>query len=366
MKKYFNNTLALLVFVVILLGCAKDQRIESVSSETEEGKVLVHLLLGGDNPVNESTQTRSFSPNDLIGVQIYEGSTPYAYGLYDDVSLLNFYLHSDKSYSFECAVVIDGKNKLKHFSKDLYVHYYEGDTYHHARFYFQDASRCYFSGYLMPFVTKTYSFTTSNKCYYYSGPSLNTTYYSTSNYFTHLDKGQITNSINSVWGKGVDSKPSAKDKYSAAEKLYGKVTNYSTQCAGVLNIELKRLSFGLMYSILGITDGNVSITIKNGDKTFISDSNISAETVSSSKVFAFYDGSSAYQYADNYAENFTVGVIWNRGVGVTQDLGTKTIQLRRNAINHVKINLNATTRSSNLSITLEEPETVVESYSFGN
>lgn len=346
---------------VIISACSKELMPE-VNPDGE--MVLVHLNLGGEIDIEDMPLTKAFTTDDLIGIQIYEGSTPYAYGLFDNAANLSFYLHSGKQYKFECAVVKNGKNKLTLFSQNYYVHYYEGDTYQTARFYSGDASRDRFSGYLMPFVTKNYSKGNS------FGPTLNTKYYTSSNYFTLLSKGQITCSKNSVsstnnmYGSG--ARPSEKYKYSEIEKYYGVLSNYTAQSETTINMELKRLSFGVKYSVAGITDGNVSITIKNAEQTFFSDSSISSDKTSESKVFAFYDGDSAYTYADNYAENFIVGVVWNRGVGVTQDLGTKTVQFKRNAVNHVKINLSTSTKSAGIAVSLEEPEITNETYSFGN
>ena len=64
--------------------------------------------------------------------------------------------------------------------------------------------------------------------------------------------------------------------------------------------------------------------------------------------------------ADNYTENLTVSLSWERGVGVTQDLGSKQIQVKRNVMNVVRIQLGADDGDAGIGITTEE-ETEMES-----
>jgi hypothetical protein len=155
-------------------------------------------------------------------------------------------------------------------------------------------------------------------------------------------------------------------KYPNADRYYGEVSNYIAASGGSLSIPLKRVSFGVSLYVSGITDGNVSVTIKNSVQTFANNTNITEDTQFGTTIWSFFDLKSAWQYADNYTENFTVSVVWNRSVGVTQNLGTKTIQFKRNTVNRVKINLGTTTKSSGLAIELEDPEIINESYEFGN
>ncbi len=154
--------------------------------------------------------------------------------------------------------------------------------------------------------------------------------------------------------------------YVNADRFYGEVSGFTPSNESSLSISMKRVSFGVSISVSGITDGNVTVTIKNNVKTIQTISNITQDTEYGTTAWSFNDLKSAWQYADNYAENFTVGVVWNRGVGVTQDLGTKTVQFKRNAVNHVKINLSSSTKSSGVAVSLEEPVITNETYSIGN
>lgn len=151
-----------------------------------------------------------------------------------------------------------------------------------------------------------------------------------------------------------------------SDRFYGEVSGFTAAGNGSLSIPLKRVSFGLSLSVTGITDGSVSVTIKNDNQTFLSNTGISQDTQFDTTCWSFYDLKSAWQYADNYAESFTVGVVWNRSVGVTQDLGSKTVQFKRNAVNRVNVNLGSATKSAGLAISVEEPEITTETYTVGN
>ncbi len=113
MKKIIN--VLAVIAAVTLPGCTKEHSPE-VNSDGE--MVLVHLNLGGEIDVEETPLTRAFTSDDLIGVQVYQGSDYYAYGLFDDVSKMKIYLHSGKTYKFVCTVVKNGKSII--FQRDNY------------------------------------------------------------------------------------------------------------------------------------------------------------------------------------------------------------------------------------------------------
>ena len=71
------------------------------------------------------------------------------------------------------------------------------------------------------------------------------------------------------------------------------------------------------------------------------------------QVFSFQDLYSAWQYADNYTENVTISIQWKRSIGITQDLGSKTIQVKRNQMNIVHVKLGASDGSARIGIETE-------------
>ena len=109
---------------------------------------------------------------------------------------------------------------------------------------------------------------------------------------------------------------------------------------------MKRTAFGLQYQVSGVSDGTVSIKIKNDSETFVDNTSITSDYTSQELIYTFSDVYSAWKYSDNYTENVTVSASWLRGIGITQDLGSKVIQIKRNRMNIVRIKL-ATDESGN-------------------
>lgn len=340
MKKIIN--VLAVIAAVTLPGCTKEHSPE-VNPDGE--MVLVHLNLGGEIDVEETPLTRAFTSDDLIGVQVYQGSDYYAYGLFDDVSKMKIYLHSGKTYKFVCSVVKNGKNIVgkresiwisSSTRRDYWLPYSASDD--ERKFYFPNEL------YSLPFLISGDS-----------GMDLN-------NEFIYTSGGHFYPCLEYGWlDTGNDY-----NKYPQADRFFGEVNGFTAVGSGSVSIPLRRVGFGLSLSVSGITDGSVSVTISNSYRTFVNNTGITQDTQFGTTTWSFFDLKSAWQYADNYTENFTVGVIWNRGVGVTQNLGTKTVQFKRNAVNHVKINLSSSTKASGVAVSLEEPVITNETYSIGN
>ncbi len=332
---------------VVLFGCTK----ETISTENPEGgdMVLVNLNLIGEVSVDETPLTKAITSDDLIGIQVYQGSEYYAYGLFDDVSKMNIYLHSGETYKFVCTVVKNGKNIV-----------YSGQGNGDVPSYITSDIGTYGlenGGYGLPFLVFNQRYKSYGRWYRsYSGMALNNAFiYDNIKCFDCLQYGSIT--VNNS---------STNQKYPQAERFYGEVSGFTAVGNGSLSLPLKRVGFGLTLSVSGITDGNVDVTIANSDRTFANNTGITQDTQFGITNWSFFDLKSAWQYSDDYTENFTVHVVWNRVVGVSQDLGTKTVQFKRNAVNRVNINLGASTKSASIAINVEEPEIINETYTFGN
>jgi len=252
---------------------------------------------------------------DLYGIQVYRkesGKDTYnyfAYGLFDNVNDMKINLLEGSAYKFVVLLVKDAKNKI---STESYSSY--GNPFMHGN------------------------------PYYSNNTSMDNTFNINSSYhFETLKKGYMNST-----------------EYPEADWYYGETEEYTPSVDGTVNIDLKHTVFGLQYEVSGITDGTVSITIKNGTRTFFTKSDITTDYTSEEKIIAFYDTYSAWQYADNYTENLSVAVDWTRGIGVLQPLGTKDIQVKRNMMNVVRIQLGSNDGSATFGITTEDDTTMTE------
>lgn len=305
--KYILQILSLLILVAGLTSCSKEEAPKEVQEYT------ISLDLKGEISISEEPLTRAFTTDDLIGVQVYEDNNPYAYGLFDDVSRIKIPLHSNHKYKFVATVVKDGKNKIRYNQ--------------------------YTNTYSTPF---TYA-PSRNPSQNNHQPKISTGF-THDDFFVmpHLASGRSELSDNTT------------SEYPSTDRFYGEIDNYTPTENGSVAIDLKRTAFGLKYEVSGITDGTVSVKIKNNSRTFFENTSITSDYQSEEEIFTFSDVYSAWLYADNYTESITVSASWLRGVGINQDLGSKTVQIKRNAMNIIRIKLGAVNYDGNIGIEVEE------------
>lgn len=315
--KIFDKIL-LLAVMFMFDACGNEEVIGSGKEPEKELKeYTISLKMGGEVTASDSPLARAETEsNDLYGVQVYSDKTDYgyfAYGLFDNVSDMKINLLEGSTYKFVVLLVKDGKNKVK---------YYENT---------------YGSGYKEPFrysIRHNYSNVSTN-----NNKEL-------SNSFEVVDYKYFDADMQKGYMDGT--------YYPEANWYYGELSNYTPEINGTVEIDLKQTVFGLQYEVTGITDGTVSVTIQNDKRTFFENSSIAEDYTSEEKIIAFYDVYNAWKYANNYTENLTVSVSWKRGVGVVQDLGSKTIQVKRNVMNVVRVKLGATDGNATFGITTED------------
>lgn len=359
MKKLF----AIISVLGIFAACNKQEIIEQDGQDC-----LVTINLVGEITTSEESLTKSVpSTNDLYVVQVYNGSNPFACGVFDDMSLCKLNLKKGSSYSVHICMVRDAKTYLgedfsltnngirSYCTSAGSSRKYDSDYYYNTLYYRNENLGPYYfvgaMGYAMGKSSDDYYFYRTNCLWYnsnryveyYGGSTTTATSrdnYPNSNFqFSQIRSGKLLNS----------SYPTCTDWF------YGEVNNYTPNGeTATMDIVLRRTGFGLKYELSGVTDGEVTVKVYNGTRTFIENTTNTSSYESEEQFIAFYDTYSAWQYADNYTENMTVAVTWKRSIGVTQDLGTKTIQVKRNCLNNIKITLGSDDKNAGLSLTTEE------------
>lgn len=308
---------------------------------TEDGQdCIVTINTVGEITSSESELTKaSGSTDDLYAVQVFKDGSKFAFGIFDDVSLMKLNLKTGSTYSVIVCMVKDAKTYLgENYSltnngvRDL-----SGD----GPFYVYDSASDRYSSYYN--YTNRFFYNSNGYHYYYNG-STATSYDTFGSYFSNWQLSKICyGRLNgTVYPKCTDW-------------FYGEVNNYSPNGeTATLDISLVRTGFKLKYELDGVTDGNVTVKIYNSDREFFNTTTNTESYESEEQFIAFYDTYSAWQYADSYTENLTVAVTWVRGIGVTQDLGTKTIKIKRNCLNNIRITLGSDDKGAGLSLETEE------------
>ena len=300
----------------------------------EEGRdCVVTFNILGDISVSEDDLTRSTpSTNDLYAIQVYKGNDKFASGIFDDMSLAKLNLKMGSAYSVRICMVRDAK------------------TYLGSNFSLTNNGVCSTGPYYWSYTgyynrTNILFYNSNGYTQYYNGATLTSVSNSNSSNFelTQIRTGRI-NDI---------SYPTCTDWF------YGEVNGYVPNGeTGTMDVVLKRTGFKLKYELDGVTDGEVTVKVYNNTRTFINNTTNTSSYESEEQFIAFYDTYSAWQYADNYTENMTVAVTWKRSIGVTQDLGTKTIQVKRNCLNNIRITLGSDDKSAGVSLETEAEDSM--------
>jgi len=328
MKKIVYCALALLA----TLACKK---IDPVSDGSD---CSVSLNLIGDIEVSESPLSRAESANDLYAVQVYNGNEVFAWGIFDNLSDLNIHLKQGSTYKVIVVKVAEAKSHLSSYFSltNNGINSYAKSAVGPYKVYNGSGTAT-----ATRFIkTNQFFYKFLNTYTYYTSASLTATTSSTSwHYLCNLGVGSLLDI----------SYPTCSDWF------YGEASGFvPSGNTDTWNIPLKRVGFKLKYELSGVTDGSVTVTVKNETRTFFQNTTTTPTYESETQFIAFSDTKSAWQYADNYMENLTVSVSWARGIGVTQNLGSKTVSVKRNCLNNIKITLGNDDRSAGVSLNVED------------
>lgn len=363
MKRLF----AIISLAALFAACEKQE----IRQQEEEGQdCVVSLNMVGEITVSEDELTRSTpSTNDLYVVQIHKKENdeyvPFACGVFDDMSLCKLNLKKGSSYSVRVCMVRDAKDYL---GEDFSL------TNNGIRQY-RTRNQSYYGTlkYDIPGITNSRCYNDITGPYYlYGGPYFdcnlvnNNYYYKTNQLYYNSNRyiNYYTSSTSTSYSSGTYSDFRFSqirvgvfgDIYypTCTDWFYGEADDYSPNGeTATLDVVLKRTGFKLKYELSGVTDGEVTVKVYNDRRTFIETTTNTASYESEEQFIAFLDTYSAWQYADDYTENMTVAVTWKRSIGVTQDLGTKIIQVKRNCLNNIRITLGSDDKGAGLSLSTE-------------
>lgn len=345
--------------ICILSACNKADIIEK-NAEQEGKECLVSF-----NPVGEistliSPMTKgSTLTDDIYLVQVYKGNEKFAFGYFDNLESMKLFLKQGATYRIIVAMVKDAKNLLggrfnltqnsiRNDSQDVFdfKFYFNGSD---SGEYRSSSNKIWTGGtYVYPsdwyYPVNNYQYAFKNSLLKY-----------TNNTATSLSSFGLYNSTSYLVLYNISNCILQGIQYpTCTDWFYGEVNDYTpTGDYETLDMSFKRVGFKLKYELSGVTDGEVTVRVYNSTRTFIENTTNTATYSSDTQFIAFYDAKSAWQYADDYSENMDVAVVWKRGIGVTQDLGKKTIQVKRNCLNNIKIALGSDDRGAGVKMSME-------------
>jgi hypothetical protein len=298
----------LIAIVLVVIACNKQEIVLNVHKT-----LPIKVSLGGEFSNNETPLSKSGETKYLYGIQVINSSTnePFAIGLFDNIDDVNVNLLAGYVYKFKVTLIKNGKDVISPASGGIY-------------------NQQVFAGLQL---TNSFNYTSLN------------------NYGATLDSS------------------GGRDGYSNRityqyDRYYGEVANYSPEVNGSIIIPLKHVVYGLRYSISGLTDGSLALTVVNpapqlsdtDTYTLFNVSNITSDVESDEHVFQCRDIVSAYQNPTTYKETLTLSLVWTRENSISQNLGSVSIDVLRNRLNIININLTATDVDTPFGITLADSE----------
>lgn len=224
-----------LYFLLLPLLCSCTDALLNEDEVSAEKIVEVSLDLGGDYDIEFEDLTRAgVESGDLVGIQVFEGTTHYAYGLFSHAPTSRLYLKAGKTYKFECRVVKAGVEKLYHYNLS------------------------YGTMYFAPFRT-----TENGKLYY--TPLTNSFRYSTQSYVLGQNPTpKAYFSQLSVDYYNIDSDSRTTTRPADIITYYGTVDNYLPMENGVVKLSLKcnKAPMVTLNFTSDVPDGQVTGTMK--------------------------------------------------------------------------------------------------------
>lgn len=354
MKKHLLLLTALLVGLTACEAVYVGNKYEHLQ-EAEES-VIVSLAMAGDITVVETPLSKAAGAEteskDIYGISVYydkekDGNINdvYGYGLFDNVADMKISLLTGYKYKFVCSMIKDGKAKLGVYNK-----FYDGSSY---------SGTSKETGYGYPFCKQNRSYKADSydyditKYWYYDAltPIKNEFILGDGYHLTGLGNG-ATHNIEDYMFSNVSY--SGYTSYPKTERYYGEVTNYTPVQGSTVSINMKKCVFGIQININGLTDGTLSVRLKeynNYYNNIVSFSDLDSDGTTA--IVTFNDVYDCW-LQDAYSLKSNLYITWTRGNNVTQTLETQTVTLKRNVLTTININLVGSSSDSGFSLDLED------------
>lgn len=298
----------MIAFAMLFVSCSNELQEEQSTPKT----YTVSLGVKGEIlDVIQTPLTKSGENNNLYGIQVYSTNTPddnysyspYAYGLFDDISNISITLLDGYYYRFVCTMVLNGKNILQH-NEGKYNYPF-----------------CNFSGYGGTSIENRFKITTQAGL---SGLEGGYTYL-TANWYNRPN----------------------------TDRYYGVISGFQPTANSTINIEMKRTVFGVKFIAAGLTEGNLKIVMNETPELYINSTDAKHEI---EDIFTFYNVAMAFS-EENYSEDIKTSIYWEKADGTEVPIAVNyTLTFTRKMMHTVRINLAGTSTKgeSPISITLED------------
>ena len=283
-------------FGVCFSSCKKEEAPAPAPEQQEY--VTVNLGLAGEYvEISESPlMTRADGAQDLIAVRVRTitgDSEPvnYAYGVFTSLNNVSIKLLAGQKYKFETSIMVGVPG-----SEYDYGHYYHNGEYTHC------------------FGTPVSSdFTYSAKFHLYNFHDI-WNRYSNNGYEHHHDR------------------------------FYGELEEYVPENGGTVQIEAKRVAYGVRYVAEGLNEGVLNIGVTNRYNEELYRLEVLSENPDYAGLYSFRSLREAWQgrwvedgWYENYYADKSLNISWTKADGSVTPLGAYKVTFKRNVMTTIRI-----------------------------
>lgn len=129
------------------------------------------------------------------------------------------------------------------------------------------------------------------------------------------------------------------------DRFFGRTDNYLPEEGGVVDINMKRVAFGVKFTAQNFNEGSLEINVEGAPTIYLNaeDGNEVQEIIS------FNNLENAYSSTEEYVENIPVNIIWVKTDNSRIPIASQTIAFKRNKLTTIEFEVkesNTTTRNS--------------------
>lgn len=327
MKTFRMLAIAMMTAVlgVCFSSCKKE---EAPAPAPEQQKyVTVNLGLAGEYvEISESPlMTRADGAQDLIAVRVRTitgDSEPvnYAYGIFTSLDNVSIKLLAGQKYKFETSIMVGVVN-----GEEDYLYHYHNGAYTHC------------------FGTPV------------------------SSDFTYSAKFDLYN-FDSIWAFGNND---YRYEYHH-DRFYGELAEYVPENGGTVQIEAKRVAYGVRYIAEGLNEGvlNIGVTNRNNEELYRVE--VLSENPDYAGLYSFRSLREAWQgvWVDDRYENYyadkSLNISWTKADGSVIPLGSYEVTFKRNVMTTIRIKVDqaAAPEGKGIVIVRTDDALVSDSYEY--
>lgn len=287
------------LLAVLVAGCSSSEEPETVEQSSQTKVVQVSIGFSGEiTNVTESPLSRAGEAKDWYAFQVYEADDngsykKYAYGFFDNKSDMVINLNEGRKYKFDVSMVVDGSDRVYCFCLTN-----AGWTKVGNSFFISSAEsvRYMYEGYL---------------------------------YLNH---------------------PSEQFDRPNVDRFFGSTEGYVAREGGSVNIDMKRVSFGVKFVADGFTEGQLEMSVEGAPTIYLN----SSEGSEVEDIISFNNLLAAYSSPGEYSESIPVNIVWVKADGKRVPIASSNIDFKRNKLTTVEFEVKENTTSNSFNITNDE------------